>query len=325
MAECSRDTSNANKPHAPKNYRKVPVLSLKTENGTIKIQTFKTDGSKAFIAIPWRNRDIVWPFCPSTLLLDGRHHTSTPVRPDLTSGVVYLDETFINDSKILGGGTKWPNALDDEVEDLFTHVAPITVSQLLLNANERVDSGEPAAPRDVDLMQRTLAPTQTLAILDGPMEVELTREGCKAIDAAEGDSATRVVPVTVRGLLLKGTEALPNDGVESAPGEVNLMLRKDAPPQRLKITEGLMKVKLTRDGCAIFNIPFPDAQHLPDAFMVIKLSDDENQIAIARSIVAACESLLDAKEKDGEEASKKWQGPVRIEDAKKLVAEVSPR
>lgn len=189
MAECSKDTSDANIPkRRDKNqaYYEIPVLSWKKQDGVILIQTFTAGGERDFFPIPWTEEAKVWPFCPTTLLKDGAHRIPAPSSPELPNGRIYLDQDFIEGStgktgaKMMGGGTKWPLALDEE---LFGEVlVPITAQSLLLTATEQIDEGEDGVPKTLNLLDERLAPQQDLHIVHGGrMEVKLTLVGAQLL------------------------------------------------------------------------------------------------------------------------------------------------
>jgi len=185
LRKCKDSESEANKAKvkATKNYRGVPNVIVKEHHPDGKRITISARGVDHKLhdhVIEWGDENVIWPYCPSTLPSEAAHPNPGPRPAPKSSGMLFLEDDFIKKAAILGGTPKWPSNLPGSPLAAPLSIAP---ESLVLHGFEQADNGIDE-PGTVDLMDRTLAPPQTIVIGDGPIEVQLTQNGFKKFRVA---------------------------------------------------------------------------------------------------------------------------------------------
>ena len=150
----------------------VVVLAADATRGTVRISARTTTGDGVF-EIRWADTATTWPFCPSSLPSSAVFPEAGPVPEVGATGRLYLEHGFVTQNAILGGTPKWPKGLPGYPLTRWVSLVP---RKLVLTALRKGEDGD-LEEATVDLMDRTLAPPQTLVLDEGDIGVWLTQKG----------------------------------------------------------------------------------------------------------------------------------------------------
>lgn len=184
--ECDRATIEQNRGQVrpEKLYadvRNVLIRASDPATRRVTISAVGTDGARHdYPDLVWGDEDVMWVYCPSSLPSQAIYPDPGPVPAVGATGTLYLERAFLaSATPKIGGTPKWPLALPGETRRAELSIAP---TRLLLTGTELANNGH-VVEETVDLMDRTLAPEQTIAIGDGAIKVQLTPKGFRKFRA----------------------------------------------------------------------------------------------------------------------------------------------
>lgn len=184
--ECDAETNKANTDIARGRDTEyigvdnVIVRERDIANGTITVSCRLTNGTDQNFVLRWGDLDRMWPFCPSSLPSRAIWDDAGPPPEVGATGRLYLEHSFVTQNAISGGTPKWPKGMPGFPLARSLKLAP---EKLVLTA-VRKDEDDELVEGEVDLLDRTLAPPQTITIGAGEIEVFLTQTAAARFGAS---------------------------------------------------------------------------------------------------------------------------------------------